>query len=155
MKNKSIFKIGDRVAYIYHITDSKTNDIIYNPGDYNTPIYGAVKKIYAYGSIVIEWDDLEIAKSIFYDVQELKKARPASRLRLESEVKPKWESLNDEFTALHKSIKKKLDIAAQMILEANQECQASNRELEYFCDALEPLKNAMQQVGWDVSTMNC
>lgn len=76
-------------------------------------------------------------------------------LILESEGDEKYSKLQKEFEALEEECKKKIEVAAEAIAEADRLASAKGYALSSMHEAVGSLIDAMGSAGWSTSSWSC
>jgi hypothetical protein len=132
------FKVGDRVGW-------PDDEMVFNEDD--GPSYGTIVEIVE-GNLKVKWDDSSVQQ------YHGKKLFNQNALWTEAKLKKEWSRLEKEFTVLEVKLSKKIDQAAELLLEANKIALEGGREL-IDMEATYSLLNAMREVGWRTSALNC
>jgi hypothetical protein len=134
------FKVGDRVGWPEDI-----DEIIYDED--MEPLYGTISEINE-DKIKVKWDDEWDQKN------HGNRLIDPDALLPEAKCKKEWSRVEKEFAALEAKLSKKIDRAAELLLEAKQIASDGGREL-LDMDATYSLLRAMREVGWRTSALNC
>lgn len=142
MEDKDLI-VGTRVAKAFDRFNQYENDICKGEiiGIGKCPMTGKPK--YA-----VKWDESWMNGLV-------PKESYAGDLMFEAEANALWSKLESEFKAVENHIKDKLQVAARAIAEASEIASGAKMDLSSMWEATRPLMNAMDEVGWRTSSLNC
>jgi predicted DsbA family dithiol-disulfide isomerase len=130
-------------------------------------IVGSVEQVGAHNTVIVEWDNKQIQrittrsllseKDALTQDQTLKEEAlraKAERVRAEARAKKERLRLEQEFEQSRELIASKFVEAAKLVEEADKLARKAGKSL-YELDEAQPLIDAMEEAGWDTSSISC
>jgi len=139
--NMSEFQVGDRVVR------SSSHALSWHDPSGFAPEEGVVEAVLSTGKIVVRWDDEKASTNPgqFLPKQLLSKAEADTILT----------QLEQEYQAIAVPIISKLKAAGVLILEAKKLAEANGKDLVEDFELTEDLFAAMDEAGWNTSSLGC
>jgi uncharacterized protein YndB with AHSA1/START domain len=131
--------VGDRVA-------GRLNPDNHDP-EPSAPYGGKITAITEDGEILVKWDDEWMNRN--------PKIFMATDLQPELSAKEEYTRLEEEFKQLNKELQAKMTEAGNLIKDAAKLAEKHGKELVNMFDACGPLLSAMDQAGWQTSSLGC
>lgn len=140
----------------FNVNDFEVGDRVVQPDDYDYKQYYPDMEVY-FGTITsIESDGVKVHWDKSWMNTNHSTVSTTEPLYLEADWNQKQSALEQEFAKVADTVRAKLEIVKESLLDAKKFVSDAGYEFYHFRhDAMSPLEAAMEQFGWSTSSLYC